>query len=112
MRIAIGGIATESCTFSTLPTKLGDFRIIRQADTQFTELYPFLTQYDDIEFVGTITTKHTPSRYDMDCRCTDFLTIRRNNKRIKSGVHHRAKRPLPLQHHVFDGRSGVRRLVP
>ncbi len=60
MRIAIGGIATESCTFSTLPTKLGDFRIIRQGDAEFNKLYPFLTQYDDIEFIGTITAKALP----------------------------------------------------
>jgi len=60
MRIAIGGIATESCTFSTLPTKLEDFRITRQEDKGFNELYPFLTDYDDIEFVGTITAKAMP----------------------------------------------------
>jgi microcystin degradation protein MlrC len=60
MRIAIGGIATESCTFSTLPTKLNDFRIIREGDIGFNELYPFLKNYDDIEFVGTITAKALP----------------------------------------------------
>lgn len=60
MRIAIGGIATESCTFSTLPTKLDDFRIIREGDVGFNELYPFLKNYDEIEFVGTITAKALP----------------------------------------------------
>lgn len=60
MKIAIGGIATESCTFSTLPTRLEDFRITRQDDASFSELYPFLNKYDDVEFVGTITAKAMP----------------------------------------------------
>ncbi len=60
MRIAIGGIATESCTFSPLPTRLEDFRISRGADDAFTELYPFLDKYPDIDFVGTITAKALP----------------------------------------------------
>ncbi len=61
MKIAIGGIATENCTFSVFNTTLDDFRIIRQDDTQFKELYPFLTNnYNDIEFIGTITAKAMP----------------------------------------------------
>ncbi|MDE2951579.1 MAG: M81 family metallopeptidase [Chloroflexota bacterium] len=60
MRIAIAGIATESCTFSALPTRLADFRITREADDAFTELYPFLDKYPDIDFVGTITAKALP----------------------------------------------------
>ncbi|MFN8483341.1 MAG: M81 family metallopeptidase [Anaerolineae bacterium] len=40
MRIAIGGIATESCTFSPLPTRLEDFAVDRGDD--FLERYPFL----------------------------------------------------------------------
>ncbi|MCY4019809.1 MAG: M81 family metallopeptidase [Chloroflexi bacterium] len=60
MRIAIAGIATESCTFSALPTRLADFRISRGTDDAFTELYPFLGQYPDIDFVGTITAKALP----------------------------------------------------
>lgn len=60
MRIAIGGVATESCTFSPLPTRLEDFRISRGTDDAFTELYPFLDKYRDIDFVGTITAKALP----------------------------------------------------
>lgn len=60
MRIAIGGIATECCTFSTLPTRLSDFKITRQEDSEFGQLYPFLADYKDIEFVGTITAKALP----------------------------------------------------
>lgn len=60
MRIAIGGIATESCTFSTLPTGLADFRVTRQGDPAFDYLYPFLREFPDIEFLGTITAKALP----------------------------------------------------
>lgn len=60
MRIAIAGIATESCTFSPLPTHLQDFRITREADAAFRELYPFLGKYPDIDFIGTITAKALP----------------------------------------------------
>jgi len=70
MKIAIGGIATENCTFSVLHTTLDDFRIVRQTDPQFDDLYPFLKDYTDIEFIGTITAKAlpggsvTPSAYE------------------------------------------------
>lgn len=60
MRIAIGGIATESCTFSTLPTRLDDFRISRETDETFTDLYPFLDKYPDVDFVGTVSAKALP----------------------------------------------------
>ena len=60
MRIAIGGIATESCTFSPLPTRLEDFRISRGTDDSFTELYPFLDKHPDVDFVGAITAKALP----------------------------------------------------
>jgi len=60
LRIAICGIATESCTFSTLPTRLEDFRISRGTDDSFRELYPFLDKYPDIEFAGTISAKALP----------------------------------------------------
>lgn len=40
MRIALGGIATESCTFSPLPTQLEDFRILEGA--ALLDAYPFL----------------------------------------------------------------------
>jgi microcystin degradation protein MlrC len=38
-RIALGGIAIESCTFSPLPSRLGDFRILESQ--QILERYPF-----------------------------------------------------------------------
>ncbi len=60
MKIAIGGIATESCTFSVLSTKLEDFRIIRPNTDDFANLYPFLKEYEDIEFVGTLSAKALP----------------------------------------------------
>ena len=60
MKIAIGGIATESCTFSRLPTRLEDFRITRQDDAHFQVLYPFLSDYPEVQFVGTLTAKALP----------------------------------------------------
>jgi microcystin degradation protein MlrC len=60
IRIAIGGIATESCTFSTLPTKLKDFTISHAEDALFWERYPFLKDYPEIEFVGTVVAKALP----------------------------------------------------
>lgn len=60
MKIAIGGIATESCTFSPLPTRLEDFRIVRQGDAQFDALYPFLADHPQVDFHGTVTAKAMP----------------------------------------------------
>jgi len=60
MKIAIGGIATESCTFSRLPTRLEDFRMTRQDDPDFHVLYPFLSSYPDIQFASTVTAKALP----------------------------------------------------
>jgi microcystin degradation protein MlrC len=60
IRIAIGGIATESCTFSTLPTKLEDFTISHAEAALFWERYPFLKDYPEIEFVGTVVAKALP----------------------------------------------------
>ena len=60
MRIAIGGVATESCTFSTLPTTYDDFRLTRQGDPLFDHLYPFLRHFPDAEFFGTVTAKAMP----------------------------------------------------
>src|SRR5687767_11841872 len=60
IRIAIGGIATESCTFSTLPTKLEDFTISHAEDTLFWERYPFFKDYPEVEFVGTVVAKALP----------------------------------------------------
>lgn len=50
-RIAIGAIATESCTFSPLPTRLEDFFIAR--GDELLARYPFLSRYD-AEYVPTI----------------------------------------------------------
>ncbi len=60
MRIAIAGIATESCTFSPLPTRLADFRLMRPGAPEFAALYPFLADYPDVEFLGTLTAKAMP----------------------------------------------------
>ena len=60
MKIAIGGIATESCTFSTLPTRFEDFGIARAGEERFWEPYPFLTNYPDIEFVPTVCARAIP----------------------------------------------------
>ena len=60
MRIAIAGIATESCTFSTLPTTLADFNITHSNDDKFQDYYPFLTDYPDVEFIGTVIAKALP----------------------------------------------------
>ena len=49
MRIAIGGIAVECCTFSPLPTRLGDFLIQRGDESR--DRYPFLADYPDVECV-------------------------------------------------------------
>jgi len=59
MRIALGGIAIESCTFSPLPSRLNDFTIRRGAD--FLERYPFLANYaDHIEFVPLLYARSLP----------------------------------------------------
>ena len=60
MKIAIGGIANESCTFSVLPTRLKDFRLTRPGDPQFSQLYPFLPQFSEVEFFGTVSAKAMP----------------------------------------------------
>ena len=60
MRIAIGGIATESCAFSPLPTRLEDFRLTREGDRAYAELYPFLQQFADVDFQATVTAKALP----------------------------------------------------
>ena len=60
MRIAICGIATESCTFSPSPTRLEDFRLTRADDPNITALYPFLPKFTDVDFRGTLTAKAMP----------------------------------------------------
>jgi len=59
MRIALGGIAIESCTFSPLPSRLNDFTIRRGA--QFLDRYPFLADYDGrAEFVPLLYARSLP----------------------------------------------------
>lgn len=59
MRIALGGIAIESCTFSPLPSRLSDFTIRRGAD--FLDRYPFLDLHaDGIEFVPLLYARALP----------------------------------------------------
>lgn len=53
-RVGIGGIATESCTFSPLPTTLDDFNVWR--GDGMGELYPYLPDWrwrgrDDLAFI-------------------------------------------------------------
>ena len=58
MRIAIAGMATESCTFSPLATRLADFRILPEAD--FAEQYPFLADYDEVDFLPGVVARALP----------------------------------------------------
>lgn len=60
MKIAIGGIATESCTFSTLPTQLEDFTILRPDAATWPEMYPFLAEYPEVEFVPLLKARALP----------------------------------------------------
>lgn len=60
MKIAIAGIATESCTFSTLPTRIEDFGIVRAGEEKFWQAYPFVADYSDIEFVPTLCARAMP----------------------------------------------------
>ncbi len=53
MRIAIGGIATESCTFSPLPTRPEDFNVARGSGLLESGRYPFLSGFD-VTFVPTL----------------------------------------------------------
>lgn len=57
-RIAIGGIATESCTFSTLPTRLEGFSIARGSN--LLPRYPFLSKFADVEFVPIVQASAIP----------------------------------------------------
>lgn len=57
MRIAIGGIATESCTFSPLPTRLEDFIFLRGSD--LLSRYAFLPSYP-AEFLPTLRARALP----------------------------------------------------
>ena len=58
-RIAIGGISTENCTFTALPTRLSDFVICRDADLLAGDRYPFLDRYDAL-FLPTLQANALP----------------------------------------------------
>lgn len=60
MRIAIGGIAIESCTFSTLPSTLNDFTIVRSTDADFWDRVPFYTDFPDVEFIPVMIARALP----------------------------------------------------
>lgn len=60
MKIAIAGIATESCTFSSLPTRLEDFRVHREEDPEFLMDYPSLVDYPDATFVPLLRARAMP----------------------------------------------------
>ncbi|MCB8944239.1 MAG: M81 family metallopeptidase [Ardenticatenaceae bacterium] len=55
MRIAIGGIATESSTFSPDVTRLEDFRVLREEALLAAGRYPFLSKFDST--IGTKTSE-------------------------------------------------------
>ena len=58
MKIGLAGMATESCTFSPLPTRLADFRALRAAE--FAESYPFLAEYADCQFFPGLVARALP----------------------------------------------------
>jgi microcystin degradation protein MlrC len=59
MRIAMGGIAIESCTFSPLPSRLEDFTVRRGAE--FLDRYPFLEEHAGrAEFVPLLYARALP----------------------------------------------------
>jgi microcystin degradation protein MlrC len=58
MRIAIGGLAIECCSFSPLPTRLEDVTRLRRDNLRAE--YPFLALYPDVTFVPLIRGRATP----------------------------------------------------
>lgn len=102
LRIGIGGIAHESCTFSPLPSTREDFTIWRGEEMQ--ELYPFLPTWkwrdrDEIEFLPLLKAWATPSgqvtTHDYEAMRTELLN--------------RIEAALPLDGFYFDvhGAMGV-----
>jgi microcystin degradation protein MlrC len=47
-RIAIGGLASESCTFSPLPTRLADIEVLR--GDELLDRHPYIAQVEDVAF--------------------------------------------------------------
>ena len=63
MRIAIGGMATESCTFSPDVTRLEDFRVLREEALLAAGRYPFLPPFEaqfEAEFLPTLQASALP----------------------------------------------------
>jgi microcystin degradation protein MlrC len=58
MRIAMGGIAIECCTFSPMPTTLDYFNILRGDEMRVNT--PFLSQFGDHEFLPTLHARSIP----------------------------------------------------
>lgn len=58
MRIAIGGIHVESCTFSPLLSKRGDFTVKR--GEQIVADYPFLQKFDGVSFEAVVIARAIP----------------------------------------------------
>ena len=58
MRIAVGGIASESCTFSPLPTRGADFQVAEGG--ALLDQYPFLATYRDVTFVPLFRARAMP----------------------------------------------------
>ena len=58
MKIAIAGIAIESCTFSSHPTTLDDFRLWRGDD--LLACYSFLAAYAEVTFVPLLAARALP----------------------------------------------------
>jgi microcystin degradation protein MlrC len=56
-RIAVGGIATECCTFSPLPTRLSDFMLRR--GQEILDAYPFLVNFE-AEYFPTLHARAIP----------------------------------------------------
>ena len=58
MKIAAGGIAIESATFSPLLTELSDFRVLRGAELY--ARYPFVSDFSGIEFLPVLHANAVP----------------------------------------------------
>jgi len=58
MRIGIGGIGIECCTFSPLPTPLDSFRVVR--GEELLSSYPMLEQFEAAAFVPTLRARSIP----------------------------------------------------
>jgi microcystin degradation protein MlrC len=77
MRIAMGGIAIECCTFSPLMTDYNDFRLSRGADIH--QLYPFLPTFGDVTWLPLLRARALPGgvvkRTAYEAIKTEFLAL-------------------------------------